>query len=185
MHAMTTRRFSAAAFTFVAAACAYIDETKAGDRGAASNPQSKSAQALDVRVTSSKPRYDVLEPVVITVEIRNQPGRQETIIINKPLYQRFRVSVYDKNGREVSQTTYGRRMAHHGFSLDRTAGDTVRVSGKLAVNLLRDMTQPGKYTVVVSVPYGEIRSVDELKDAKYASSSPIEIEIGDLPKVDD
>lgn len=162
-------------------ASAPVDRVISASSGpGADRPEGKhDPQPLDVRVSSSKGSYEALEPIIVTAEARDTPGFQETIVVHHNPYYRFDLRVYDDRGREVPRTSYGQTHAskYSGYKLDRRRTDGVRISDRMAANLVWDMTRPGEYTIEVAVPYGNPRSNDDLKNCRMVRSAPIKVRV--------
>ena len=113
---------------------------------------------LVVTIVPSKDSYCQLEPVAVTLEVKNAPGRNVDVLDHVLPYRDIKFYICDKDGHSAPETKYCTEMmmvpyiGSYPFAFPSRPGTDVRFRQRLALNLFCDMTSPGAYTVEVRFP---------------------------------
>ena len=130
----------------------------------------------------AKPSFRPLEPIAVGFEIRNSSRYSlETYGFGIP-GPPFAVTVFDETMREVPKTRY----YHADFERSKSAPlmnmpSPVRPGGSatsvLIANWPYDMTAPGRYSIVINLPYQVWPAREEATELFYVKSDPVRVEV--------
>lgn len=142
---------------------------------------------LIVRVEGAKDRYEQLDPIVLSVEIRNVDPSGNRILLGKDVYRYRYINVIstDIRGNEMPLTTSHLKLtgaAVGGSGKDgRYLDHSESFQFEVVANLVRDMTHPGLYTIILEVPFVMDFGAGRFQDPGIARSEPIRVRVVERP----
>jgi hypothetical protein len=149
-------------------------------------PAEQDARGAEVKVVSSSPAPKLLEPIAVEVQLRNLDERPLAFTARISPDRDFLLLLTDEHDRPVPLTRYGAEL-YRPRSID--VGSAIRLVAKkseafraiLPLTRIYDLTQPGKYTLVVEAyPFQRAGPLQV-----RLRSDPIQIEIRpELYKID-
>jgi hypothetical protein len=146
----------------------------------------------DVRVhvefASEKRQFAPLEPIPLVVSVRNNAEDREirSRLIGRPPesdYRLFSIKVFDGNGEPVPATRFAEDdllaagLGRPGDQDEVRIGPGQRHEYTLTANLVRDMTSPDEYTILVEYPTLWETRIDGKTVAIVGQSHPITVRV--------
>jgi uncharacterized protein (TIGR03067 family) len=142
------------------------------------------ARTVSVEVSAPDESFRVLEPIVLSVRAENRSGHVLLARGRRSIYRATILQVYDERGKLMPRTRFASIAGEEADApvepIALPPGGSI--TGKLVANLVRDMSKPGEYRIVVAVP---LREQGAPTSQYVAHSKVLRVRVGKAPMVPD
>jgi len=144
----------------------------AGAGGAEPGPQRQKgevAAGVTVSISSRSKSFAQSEPVILAIRAKNHTRDRLLVTHLNNLSGMMALFVYDAKGNPVPRTRFFSQVADG--EVDASGKPNVwepggRISGTLAVGLMYDLSLPGDYRIVASLPFWKHEDTAKLHEAR-------------------
>jgi hypothetical protein len=108
---------------------------------------------MEITVTASKKSYRPLEPILLTIELRNTSEKEFVKVpMERSVYPAIPIDATDEQGVAVEKTRYVKNHRVNNTNFEGIEPKGTRPM-KLLANLVNDMTDRGEYTIIAHAAF--------------------------------